>query len=380
MSATIPNSKFKVIHTPANSNGDPKAKAEQKPPPTPWRERCTNGLELLGTEFAPVTYVIPGIIPEGLSLLAGKPKLGKSWLTLDAAIAVATGGHALGQKVEQGDVLFLALEDNQRRLKKRLVKLMPDFADKKPLEKMTIATTWRKSGEGLIEDIEDWCKSVTKPRLIVVDTLGCIRAAADGKASAYQDDVAALRPIHELANARGLAVIVVHHVRKMDAEDPLDQVSGTTGLAGTADTILVLDRRAESGLTLKGRGRDLEDDIDLALGFDRETCRFDVRGSATEVRRSTERTTILDALKEAPNGMTPSELAAETEMKAANVKKLLGKMVRDGQVIKAEGRGRYLHPDVKGDLKDSGHFGHFGHHDPEDQDSYPEDLDSYGLL
>jgi predicted transcriptional regulator len=166
----------------------------------------------------------------------------------------------------------------------------------------------------------------------------------------------------------------------MDAEDPLDQVSGTTGLAGTADTILVLDRRAESGLTLKGRGRDLEDDIDLALGFDRETCRFDVRGSATEVRRSTERTTILDALKEAPNGMTPSELAAETEMKAANVKKLLGKMVRDGQVIKAEGRGRYLHPDVKGDLKDSGHFGHFGHHDPEDQDSYPEDLDSYGLL
>lgn len=311
---------------------------------TPWQSRGMDAATLWRAEFPPVRYLIEGVLPEGLTLLAGKPKLGKSWLTLDMALAVATGGNVLGKATEAGDVLFLALEDNKRRLQARMKRLFGHF-NPPDLSRMLVATDWAKAGDGCVEDIRSWSESVAAPRLVVIDTLGCIRGAADGKQSAYQDDVAALRPLHALANEKGFAIVVVHHVRKMEAEDPLDQVSGTTGLAGTADTILVLDRRADTGLTLRGRGRDLENEIDLAMNFDRETCRFSIRGDANEVKRSTERSLILSALKGAPDGMSPQEVAAETGMNRSNVKVLLPKMVKAGEAMKAKGRGCYLHPD-----------------------------------
>jgi hypothetical protein len=311
---------------------------------TPWQSRGMDAATLWRAEFPPVRYLIEGVLPEGLTLLAGKPKLGKSWLTLDIALAVATGGNVLGKATEAGDVLFLALEDNKRRLQARMKRLFGHF-NPPDLSRMLVATDWAKAGDGCVEDIRSWSESVAAPRLVVIDTLGCIRGASDGKQSAYQDDVAALRPLHALANEKGFAIVVVHHVRKMEAEDPLDQVSGTTGLAGTADTILVLDRRADTGLTLRGRGRDLENEIDLAMNFDRETCRFSIRGDASEVKRSTERSLILSALKGAPDGMSPQEVAAETGMNRSNVKVLLPKMVKAGEAMKAKGRGCYLHPD-----------------------------------
>ena len=81
---------------------------------------------LLGMDFPPLEYVIPGYVVEGLTVLAGKPKLGKSWWAYDASIAVATGGKAMGSiDCEQGDVLYLALEDNRRRVKDRLLTLCP---------------------------------------------------------------------------------------------------------------------------------------------------------------------------------------------------------------------------------------------------------------
>ena len=321
-----------------------KAPSKDGKPVTPWDQRCMEGAGLLRAEFPPVRYLIEGLVPEGLTLLAGKPKLGKSWLTLDAAVAIATGGEVMGKPTDQGDVLVLALEDNFRRLQGRLKKLLGPLR-RPDLSRIKFATTWARSGEGCVEDIRAWSESVAAPRLVVIDTLGCIRGASDGKQSAYADDVAALRPLHALANEKGLAVVVVHHVRKMEAEDPLDQVSGTNGLAGTADTILVLDRRADTGLTLRGRGRDLEDEIDLALAFDRDRCRFSIRGEASEVKRSNERSLILSALQGAPDGMSPSEVAAETGMTSNGCKQLLFKMAKTGEVLKAKGRGRYLHPD-----------------------------------
>ncbi len=100
-------------------------------PPRPRRKLGRqSAADLLRKELPPVRYVVPGYIAEGLTVLAGRPKLGKSWLALDLAVAVATGGAALGSiRVEQGDVLYLALEDNERRLQKRLMQLLPPFRD-----------------------------------------------------------------------------------------------------------------------------------------------------------------------------------------------------------------------------------------------------------
>lgn len=147
---------------------------------------------------------------------------------------------------------------------------------------------------------------------------------------------------HRATGQKGVAIVLVHHVRKMDADDPLDTVSGTTGLTGAADTVLVLNRTSQ-GVTLVGRGRDIEE-IDVAVSFSRETCRWTAQGPAAEVRRSGERRAILDALQEASEPMAPADIAAATGMPSGNVCYLLFQMMKAGEVEKA-GRGRYVHPE-----------------------------------
>ncbi len=308
-----------------------------------WHEHVIGADELMAAPLPPPNWIVNGLIPEGLTLIVGKPKVGKSWFALDIAVAVATGGAVLGKQTETGDVLFLALEDNTRRMQTRIRKLLGEN-ETSALSRLKVTTRWAKMGQGCVEDIRKWSESVVAPRLVVIDTLGCIRGLADRRHSAYQDDIAALRPLHALAKEMGFAILVIHHVRKMTAEDPLDQVSGTTGLAGTADTTLVLDRRADTGLTLRGRGRDLEDDIDLAVQFNREMCRLSVRGHVDEVRRSPERTRVLAALEGAPEGLTPARVAAETGMDPKNLKQLMRKMADSGELMKPNGRGTYAHP------------------------------------
>jgi hypothetical protein len=131
----------------------------------------------------------------------------------------------------------------------------------------------------------------------------------------------------------------VHHTRKADADAALDTVSGTLGLTGAPDTIIVL-RRQHGAVTLYGRGRDIEE-LEKALVFDHEHFKWDVRGNAAEVRVSDERATITTALREAKVALGPSAIAEATGMKRRNVDFLLNRMVRDGQV-RAAGRGKYV--------------------------------------
>jgi hypothetical protein len=135
----------------------------------------------------------------------------------------------------------------------------------------------------------------------------------------------------------GLAVVIVHHLRKSGAEsDAFDKLSGTLGLSGAADTVLILDRSGQ-GTTLYGRGRDIEE-IESAVEFDRATCRWKVLGAADDIRRSDERTRILNVLKDGP--LSPTEISDATEMENNSVRQLLWKMTTAGETIK-HGRGKY---------------------------------------
>ena len=112
-------------HTPPN-NSELDVKIIELDSAPRWRRGAVLASELKGQIFDPVRYVLPGYISDGVTILAGKPKVGKSWLALDMCIAVAAGRFTLGTiKPIQGDVLYLALEDNKRRLKKRIAKLLP---------------------------------------------------------------------------------------------------------------------------------------------------------------------------------------------------------------------------------------------------------------
>jgi hypothetical protein len=295
--------------------------------------------------FDPIRYVVPGYIAEGATILAGRPKLGKSWLCLESGLAVAAGDTCLGGILcEQGSVLFLALEDNRRRLQRRIDKVVSPFGGEWP-EAFHYATEWPRADEGGIEQIANWVERTPDARLIVVDVLAMFRPARGQQQSLYEADYAAVSGLQGLASKYGVAVVIVHHVRKSPAEtDPFEKVSGTMGLTGAADTVLVLDRDS-NGVTLYGRGRDIEE-IETALSFDKETCRWIVMGEASEVRRTDERSVILVTLKDADEPMTPTEIAGAIGQPLNNVKQLLFKMSKAGEVRKVPGRrGRYVHPE-----------------------------------
>jgi AAA domain-containing protein len=309
-------------------------------PATPPQAIGIIASDLQRMKFAPLTFVIPGLIPEGLTLLAGKPKVGKSWLVLDCCLAVAYGGSACGSiQCEAGDAFYAAMEDNPRRLQRRLQQMLPDTTW---TQRLCLNTQMPRTHEGGLDLLRDWAESVIAPRLIVIDTLTCIRPPKRAQTeSVYEADYKALVPLRSLAAELRLAVVVVHHQRKMDSDDPFDTFSGTLGLTGAADNVIILNRSA-GGTILYGRGRDVED-IEKAMHFDKTTARWSVLGEASDVQKSDQRKTIIEALRDGELSVT--QLVAVTHMKRNNLEVLLHKMVKDGEVLRSPGKqGRYKLP------------------------------------
>jgi RecA-family ATPase len=295
--------------------------------------------------FKPIEYVVPGVIVEGLTLFAGKPKIGKSWLLLHAAIAVAGGESTLGEiACKEGDVLYCALEDNPRRLQSRMRILRPGGSWPTRLH---FQTEMPRLSVGGLDYIRQWLDSVEQPRLIVIDTLAMVRAPKGRDQTQYEADYNALVTLRTLAGECGVAVVVIHHLRKMDSDDAYDTVSGTLGLTGAPDTILVLKRDQSGAVILYGRGRDLEE-LEKAMSFDRAACTWTIAGEVQDARRSAAQQKILDALVELGEPATPSEIAAEARTKSANVRQLLRKLLDAGLVYRQED-GKYALKEVAGD-------------------------------
>ncbi len=312
------------------------------PPPTDLDRRTQGRLSLISAAslqlqtFPPIKWLVEDRLPEGLSLLCGKPKLGKSWAALDLACAVAEGGQFLDSLCEQGAVLYLALEDNQRSLQDRLRLIRPD--DDWP-DGLDLTCQAPRLSQGGAEAIEEWISNAPNPRLIIVDTLATVRPTKNGKESDYQADYLALRDLHRIASDHRLAVVVVHHLRKAEGDDPFDMVSGSTGLTGAADATLILTKRTEDGgVVLYGRGRDLQE-FELALEFDAERCRWKALGDPAAVFLSDTRAEIVKAMK--AGKQTPGGIITFTGLSEANVSQTLRRMVKDGQA-KKEARGCYV--------------------------------------
>ena len=184
-------------HRPAQSGNDSALLATS----AAWHENTFSAADLRTMTFEPVRYVLPRFIPEGMTLLVGRPKVGKSWWVLDLCLACAAGHPALGTlKAVEGDVLYLALEDGKRRLQHRLDKLLPTFSGEWP-KRLTLVPMggWHRADQGGLEDIGAWCKSVPKPVLVVVDTLERIRKPANGKSPLYSADYEAVTGLQKIA-------------------------------------------------------------------------------------------------------------------------------------------------------------------------------------
>lgn len=295
--------------------------------------------DLMGLTFDPIRWIVPDYLPEGFAVLAGRQKLGKSWLALNIALAVATGGMAMGViPVEAGNVLYCDLENGRRRVQRRIDTLLP--IDRPSLSRLEFTMTAPALDKGLIEALEEWRLRVPDPHLVIIDVLQRVKPAGNAARNSYENDYSAWAPLQTWATTHGVAVLGLHHVRKGGADDPLEALSGSNGLPAVADTTLVLDKDGD-GSTLYARGRDVEV-LDSAMTFD--GGHWTLAGDAAKVRTTSERSAILDALSDATEPMTPQEIANTIGAKRNNVDRLLGKMVKD-DAVKRAGRGRYLHPD-----------------------------------
>lgn len=213
-----------------------------------------NAQWLMEQQFPPISYVVPGVIPEGMTLLVAAPKIGKSWMVLGLGVELARGGYAFGT-LPVGlprPVLYLALEDGPRRLQDRLTRLAPEEISPSLEFQVTIET------DQVLGRITSFLAQYAgADPVVILDTLGKVMPPA-GNASQYGHDYRVMAQLKATCDAvPGSSLIIVHHTRKGVGTDFLDAVSGTQGIAGAADTVLVLKReRHEDRATLQVTSRD----------------------------------------------------------------------------------------------------------------------------
>jgi DNA-binding transcriptional ArsR family regulator len=298
--------------------------------------------QLMAMEFKEPVWAIPGVVPEGVTLFCGKPKVGKSWLALNLGVAVASGGKALGDiLVKPGRVLYLALEDPLRRLQGRLSTVLQGAS---PPENLHLFTSWPMfdaSQKGL-DHLKAWMDEHPDTRLIIIDTLAKVRERRPGSGKLYEEDYRALEGIKALADSHNVAVLVVHRLNKREADDKIDQVSGTTGLTGAADTILILQRggKGVADAFLYVNGRDVEE-RELALKFKRDACSWHLLGDGEKYRLSQQRQEVLDVLRQSGRPLSPKEIAETLGKKVNTIMKTLSRLKADGLVTQPE-EGKYI--------------------------------------
>jgi hypothetical protein len=266
-------------------------------PSSPCMLHTIEGSDLLQQGFQPIRWSVPGLIPEGVTLLAGAPKLGKSWLALDIAVAVASGGHVFGSiQVDPGEVLYLALEDNDRRMQGRLRKALRGGPCPPGLHFSYDVPTM---DDGLLDAISSFAAGHPDLRLVIVDTIKPIRPKEKKNDRLYDADYAVGRPFLRLAAETRLSFLLVHHTNKSRSEDELDTVSGSTGLAGGVDNILVLKRgRASAEAVLYVTGRDIEREGRFGLFWDASNAMWLLNDDGPTVAMSPERKTVYDVIRD----------------------------------------------------------------------------------
>mgnify|MGYP000813747636 CR=1 FL=1 len=223
--------------------------------------------------------IIDGLLYPGTYLFAGAPKVGKSFLMAQLAYHVSMGLPLWGYPVHKGTVLYLALEDDHRRLQGRLYRMFGTEGT----DNLLFAVYAKQLGVGLEEQLKKFVREHPNTKLIIIDTLQKIREAGGDKYS-YANDYEVVGKLKRLADDCGVCLLLVHHTRKQQADDKFDMISGTNGLLGAADGAFIMQkkRRTDNTALLDIVGRD-QPDQELTLEFDRERCVWEFQGAETEL-------------------------------------------------------------------------------------------------
>ena len=235
--------------------------------------------ELYETVYQSRPPVIDGLLYSGTYLFAGAPKVGKSFFMAQLAYHVSTGLPLWGYTVHKGTVLYLALEDDHRRLQGRLYRMFGmDGTDN-----LRFAIYAKQLGVGLEEQLKKFVQEHPDTKLIIIDTLQKVREAGGDKYS-YANDYEVVGKLKRLADDCGICLLLVHHTRKQQADDKFDMISGTNGLLGAADGAFLLqkEKRTDGSAILDVAGRDQQEQR-LYLTKDRERLVWELERTETEL-------------------------------------------------------------------------------------------------
>jgi 5S rRNA maturation endonuclease (ribonuclease M5) len=316
--------------------------------------------------FPPLRWIVPGLVPEGASLLVGAPKSGKSWLALSLALAVAEGSKALDViEVEQRPVLLLALEDGDRRLQDRSRALLHRDEDPANWQAISAWLTYltRVKPNDIVPTVLTWLDRLdargdyARP-FVIVDTLGKVMPRALPGESDYQRDYRIGSELKAIPDERpGMSLLALHHDRKADAEDFVHSVSGTNGIAGSFDTVLVIRRKrlATTG-TLQVTGRDVPED-EYAIRTEHGAWSLDgddLAEAAKKARESHETGSlgersqrILRLAEDNPQGIGPAAVAYALGVGESTARAYLSRLLEGGHLTRPE-RGVYRLPSSEG--------------------------------
>ncbi|MEU2713868.1 AAA family ATPase [Streptomyces sp. NPDC007205] len=328
-----------LYSVPTDPQTAPETPPKRERPRTAWTAD-----QLMAADFPEPKWAVPGILAEGVTLLAGPPKVGKSWLSLGLGLSVGSGGKAFDSvPVQGGPVLYLALEDTPRRLQTRMGKLL---GGQPAPAGLTLVTECPPFPQGGTEAIAQWLERNPDARMVVIDVFAKMRGQAPAGVSAYDADYVAVGYAKRLADHYGVAVILVHHVRKAGSEDFLTEVSGTNGIAGAADATLVLKRaRGQADGILHVTGRDV-DEAEYALSFQPASGAWHLLdGPVSDHTVGDTRATILRYVRAHP-GVKPKDMAGELpNVDLDTIRRTCNRMADAGQLTKDPG-GRY-YPDTE---------------------------------
>ena len=302
--------------------------------------------------FPELRYAIPHLIPEGYTVFVGPPKAGKSWLILDGCLAVATGGSALGGLAVEhaAKVLHLALEDGDSRLQSRIRQLRPG----QPIPELFHYATQVEHGQ-VLRTVRAWMSEHPDTALVCLDTLGKVLPPAARGETTYERDYRIGSALKRITDEHpGLALVVVHHDRKMKTGDFVDSVSGTNGVAGAADTIVALarERMMDDGV-LSVTGRDVRE-TEFAITREHGTTwrlagdsLADAQEQAREVRQEARAArlgpvmqSVVDFVRRSGDGVRAAQVAEATGLDKAKAAVYL-KRASEARLIDRLERGVY---------------------------------------
>ena len=261
------------------------------PQPEPERRLWWTWDHLNATRFPKPVWVVPDVIPSGLVSIGGRPKIGKSWLALQIACALGSGGQVFDRPVKKGKVLYLALEDSPRRLQVRGRKQhWPAGVD------VTFVIEWPYLGHGGIPALRE-CIQRDGYSLVIVDTL--TRALGGADQMDLAETALILGELQRLAQDLDVTILLIDHHRKPNGlnPDPVDDLLGSTGKAQPLDSVCGLYRQwGKKEATLRVTSRETEGS-DLSLVFDGLTCTWTLAHESGGVKTDSSLAAVLGAIR-----------------------------------------------------------------------------------